>query len=50
MKGFTEIIGKVEGEFVTEEKNTVAKEPSAFGTVYEKEENRIARYLDISLF
>jgi len=42
MKGFVEIIGKVEGEFVTEEKS--------FNPEYKKEETRINRILQVSLF
>jgi len=42
VKGFVEIIGKVEGEFVTKEK--------VFNEDYKKEELKIARYLEVSLF
>ena len=41
-KGFIEIIGKVEGEYITKEK--------AFNEEYKKEELKIARFLDVSLF
>jgi len=42
MKGFVEIIGKVEGEFTTIEK--------VFNREYNKEEQKIIRYLDVTLF
>ena len=42
VKGFIEIIGKVEGEFITEERY--------FSKEYTKEESKIARFLSISLF
>lgn len=41
-KGFIEIIGKVEGEFITREK--------VFNEAYKKDEIKIARLLDLSLF
>ena len=41
-KGFIEIIGKVEGEYVTKEK--------VFNKEYRKEELKISRFLDVSLF
>ncbi|MBU4216664.1 ATP-binding protein [Candidatus Parcubacteria bacterium] len=41
-KGFVEIIGKVEGEYTQTEK--------IFDERYNKSENKIVRYLDISLF
>jgi DNA helicase HerA-like ATPase len=41
-KGFIEIIGKVEGEYITKEK--------IFNEEYRKEELKIARFLDVSLF
>ncbi len=41
-KGFIEIIGKVEGEFI--------KEESIFNKDYKKEEFRISRFLEVSLF
>src|ERR1700739_1891176 len=41
-KGFIEIIGKVEGEYITKEK--------FFNEEYKKEELKIARFLDVSLF
>lgn len=41
-KGFVEIIGKVEGEYITREKTV--------NEVYNKEELKISRYLDVSLF
>lgn len=41
-KGFIEIIGKVEGEYITKEKS--------FNEEYKKEELKIARFLDVSLF
>lgn len=41
-KGFIEIIGKVEGEFIKEEKY--------YNKVYKKDELKIDRYLEISLF
>ncbi len=41
-KGFVEIIGKVEGEYTKTEK--------FFNEEYEKEENKIVRYLEVSLF
>lgn len=41
-KGFIEIIGKVEGEYITEEK--------IFNADYKKEELKISRYLEVSLF
>lgn len=42
IKGFVEIIGKVEGEFITEEKS--------FNPEYKREETKINRILQISLF
>lgn len=42
IKGFVVIIGKVEGEFVTEEK--------LFNPEYRKEETKISRILQVSLF
>ena len=41
-KGFIEIIGKVEGEYITKEK--------VFNEEYNKEELKISRFLDVSLF
>ncbi|WP_422080108.1 ATP-binding protein [Ulvibacterium sp.] len=41
-KGFTEIIGKVEGEYITREK--------LFNKEYQKEELKISRFLDVVLF
>lgn len=41
-KGFIEIIGKVEGEYISREK--------IFNEEYKKEEIKIVRYLDVSLF
>jgi len=41
-KGFVEIIGKVEGEYTEKEK--------VFNDEYAKEESKIVRYLDVSLF
>ena len=41
-KGFIEIIGKVEGEYITKEK--------AINEAYNKEELKISRFLDVSLF
>lgn len=41
-KGFIEIIGKVEGEYVTKEK--------VYNGRYSKEELKISRFLDVSLF
>lgn len=41
-KGFIEIIGKVEGEYITKEKE--------FNEEYKKEELKISRFLDVSLF
>ncbi len=41
-KGFFEIIGKVEGEYTKTER--------IFNEEYEKEENKIVRYLEVSLF
>lgn len=41
-KGFIEIIGKVEGEYISKEKS--------FNEEYKKEELRISRFLDVSLF
>jgi hypothetical protein len=41
-KGFIEIIGKVEGEYVSKER--------FFNEEYKKEEIKIVRYLDVSLF
>ena len=41
-KGFIEIIGKVEGEHTTREKN--------FNEEYNKDEFKISRFLDVSLF
>jgi len=41
-KGFIEIIGKVEGEYITKEKT--------FNEEYKKEALSIARFLDVSLF
>ncbi len=41
-KGFIEIIGKVEGEYITKEK--------IYNEEYQKEELKIARFLDVSLF
>lgn len=41
-KGFIEIIGKVEGEYVSKEK--------VFNEGYKKEEMKIVRFLDVSLF
>ena len=42
MKGFVEIIGKVEGEFITEEKT--------YNSEYKKDEAKINRILQVSLF
>ncbi len=42
MKGFVEIIGKVEGEFITTER--------IFNEEYNKEEQKIVRYLEVTLF
>jgi len=42
VKGFIEIIGKVEGEYITKEK--------LYNEDYEKEELKIARFLEVSLF
>ena len=42
IKGFVEIIGKVEGEFITEEKS--------FNPEYKREETKINRILQVSLF
>jgi len=42
IKGFVEIIGKVEGEFIMEEKY--------FNKFYNKEETKINRTLQVSLF
>ena len=41
-KGFIEIIGKVEGEYITKEK--------VFNEDYNREEIKISRFLDVSLF
>lgn len=41
-KGFIEIIGKVEGEYI--------KEESVFNREYKKDELKISRFLDVSLF
>lgn len=41
-KGFIEIIGKVEGEYITKEK--------VFNEAYNKEELKISRFLEVSLF
>ncbi|MEX2335713.1 MAG: ATP-binding protein [Fulvivirga sp.] len=41
-KGFIEIIGKVEGEYITKEK--------VFNETYNKEELKISRFLEVSLF
>lgn len=41
-KGFVEIIGKVEGEYITKEK--------IYNDQYGKEELKISRFLDVSLF
>lgn len=41
-KGFIEIIGKVEGEYVTRDK--------FYNEEYKKEEEQISRFLDVSLF
>ena len=41
-KGFIQIIGKVEGEYITKER--------VFNEEYNKEELKISRYLDVSLF
>jgi uncharacterized protein len=41
-KGFIEIIGKVEGEYVTRDK--------LYNQEYKKEEEQISRFLDVSLF
>ncbi len=41
-KGFIEIIGKVEGEYITTEK--------FYNDVYSKEELKISRFLEVSLF
>lgn len=41
-KGFIEIIGKVEGEYITKEK--------VYNEEYNKEELKIARFLNVSLF
>lgn len=41
-KGFVEIIGKVEGEYITKERE--------LNEVYKKEELKIARFLEVSLF
>jgi DNA helicase HerA-like ATPase len=41
-KGFIEIIGKVEGEYITRE--------NSYNREYKKEESKISRFLDISLF
>jgi len=42
IKGFVEIIGKVEGEFITEEKS--------YNPEYKREETKINRILQVSLF
>lgn len=42
VKGFVEIIGKVEGEFTTTEK--------VFNKEYNKDEQKIVRYLEVTLF
>jgi len=42
VKGFIEIIGKVEGEYITTEKY--------YNDVYSKEELKISRFLEVSLF
>jgi hypothetical protein len=41
-KGFIEIVGKVEGEFISKEK--------VYNKVYKKEELQISRFLDVILF
>ena len=41
-KGFTEIIGKVEGEYITKEK--------FYNKEYKKEELKISRFLEVVLF
>lgn len=41
-KGFIEIIGKVEGEYITKER--------IYNEEYNKEELKISRFLDVSLF
>lgn len=50
IKGFTAIIGKVEGEFTTSEKIVNTKYDKTNDRTYEKEENKIVRYLNVSLF
>ncbi|MBL0691863.1 MAG: ATP-binding protein, partial [SAR324 cluster bacterium] len=50
IKGFTEIIGKIEEEFITSEITTSIKYNKKQGIEYEKEENKIVRYLGVSLF
>ncbi len=50
MKGFVEMIGKVEGEFTTNEKIVYQTKDRETGIIYEKEEDKIARFLEVSLF